>query len=254
MASTCASKAGERVAIVGQNGSGKSTLVRHFNGLLRPTAGSVTINGRPLGKRHVAELAREVGLAFQNPDRQIFAGKVRAEVAFGPRNLGRRGSELDAGVERGPRDRRADRRRGHEPVRPRLLPSQAARPRLDPRDGDADRYPRRADDRPGREGNQPGAADRRRPVGRGPDHHRDQSRHALRRRVVRARRRHAGRSDRPRRAAADCLRRRNRGRRWPRRTWSRRSPPGSAARLGLGEATPTEAALVSALAAQATGR
>ena len=91
---------GELVAIVGQNGSGKSTLVRHLNGLLRPTAGSVEINGRPVGRRHVAELAREVGLAFQNPDRQIFAGKVRAEVAFGPRNLGRRGAELDAVVER----------------------------------------------------------------------------------------------------------------------------------------------------------
>jgi energy-coupling factor transport system ATP-binding protein len=91
---------GELVAIVGQNGSGKSTLVRHLNGLLRPTAGSVAINGRPVGHRHVAELAREVGLAFQNPDRQIFAGKVRAEVAFGPRNLGRRGAELDAVVER----------------------------------------------------------------------------------------------------------------------------------------------------------
>jgi energy-coupling factor transport system ATP-binding protein len=91
---------GELVAIVGQNGSGKSTLVRHLNGLLRPTAGSVAINGRPVGRRHVAELAREVGLAFQNPDRQIFAGKVRAEVAFGPRNLGRRGAELDAVVER----------------------------------------------------------------------------------------------------------------------------------------------------------
>ena len=92
--------AGERVAIVGQNGSGKSTLVRHLNGLLRPAAGSVAINGRPVGRRHVAELAREVGLAFQNPDRQIFAGKVRAEVAFGPRNLGRRGADLDAVVER----------------------------------------------------------------------------------------------------------------------------------------------------------
>ena len=91
---------GELIAIVGQNGSGKSTLVRHLNGLLRPTAGSVAINGRPVGRRHVAELAREVGLAFQNPDRQIFAGKVRAEVAFGPRNLGRRGADLDAVVER----------------------------------------------------------------------------------------------------------------------------------------------------------
>ena len=90
---------GERLAIVGQNGSGKSTLVRHLNGLLRPTVGSVAINGRPIGRRHVAELAREVGLAFQNPDRQIFAGRVADEVAFGPRNLGKRGAELDRAVD-----------------------------------------------------------------------------------------------------------------------------------------------------------
>jgi energy-coupling factor transport system ATP-binding protein len=67
---------------------------------LRPTAGSVSINGRPIGRRHVADLAREVGLAFQNPDRQIFAGTVRAEVAFGPRNLGLSETERDAAVER----------------------------------------------------------------------------------------------------------------------------------------------------------
>jgi energy-coupling factor transport system ATP-binding protein len=90
----------ERVAIVGQNGSGKSTLVRQFNGLLRPTAGAVSINGRPTSGRHVAELAREVGLAFQNPDRQIFAGTVRAEVAFGPRNLGLGPADRDVAVER----------------------------------------------------------------------------------------------------------------------------------------------------------
>jgi energy-coupling factor transport system ATP-binding protein len=91
---------GERVVVVGQNGSGKSTLVRQFNGLLRPTSGQVSINGRPIGRRHVADLAREVGLAFQNPDRQIFAGTVRAEVAFGPRNLGLGETERDAAVER----------------------------------------------------------------------------------------------------------------------------------------------------------
>jgi energy-coupling factor transport system ATP-binding protein len=91
---------GERVVVVGQNGSGKSTLVRQFNGLLRPTSGQVSINGRPIGRRHVAELAREVGLAFQNPDRQIFAGTVRAEVAFGPRNLGLGQADKDAAVER----------------------------------------------------------------------------------------------------------------------------------------------------------
>jgi energy-coupling factor transport system ATP-binding protein len=88
-------EAGERVAIVGQNGSGKSTLIRHFNGLLRPTDGRVLLDGVDTAGRRVAELAAIVGLVFQDPDRQIFAGKVRDEVAFGPRNLGRRDEELE---------------------------------------------------------------------------------------------------------------------------------------------------------------
>ena len=90
--------AGERVAIVGQNGSGKSTLVRHFNGLLRATDGRVLIDGQEVGRRHVADLAHLVGISFQNPDRQIFSGKVRDEVAFGPRNLGLRGAQLEQRV------------------------------------------------------------------------------------------------------------------------------------------------------------
>jgi energy-coupling factor transport system ATP-binding protein len=90
---------GERVAIVGQNGSGKTTLVRHFNGLLRPTEGRVLVDGADAAGRRVAHLAATVGLAFQDPDRQIFAGKVRNEVAFGPRNLGRRGPELERAID-----------------------------------------------------------------------------------------------------------------------------------------------------------
>jgi energy-coupling factor transport system ATP-binding protein len=93
-------EAGTRVAIVGQNGSGKSTLVRQFNGLLRPTVGHVLVQGQLVGRRHVAELAREVGLAFQNPDRQIFSGKVRTEVAFGPANLGLAGDTLRSAIAR----------------------------------------------------------------------------------------------------------------------------------------------------------
>jgi ABC-type cobalt transport system, ATPase component len=89
---------GERVAIVGQNGSGKTTLIRHFNGLLRPTTGTVTVDGWDTRYKPVAALAALVGLAFQDPDKQIFAGSVEAEVAFGPRNLGRRGDELEAAV------------------------------------------------------------------------------------------------------------------------------------------------------------
>ena len=75
---------GESLAVVGQNGSGKSTLVRHLNGLLRPTAGRVLLDGVDIRRVHVARLAGLVGLAFQNPDRQLFAGHVSAEVEFGP--------------------------------------------------------------------------------------------------------------------------------------------------------------------------
>jgi len=90
---------GEGVALVGQNGSGKTTLVRHLNGLLRPTAGRVLVDGTDAARRTVAQLARDVGLVFQDPDRQIFAGSVRAEVEFGPRNVGLRGNELHAAVD-----------------------------------------------------------------------------------------------------------------------------------------------------------
>ena len=90
---------GEVVAIVGQNGSGKSTLVKHLNGLLRPTEGAVLLDGEPTVGRRVAHLAAHVGLVFQDPDSQIFAGRVWAEVSFGPRNLGLRGPELDAAVD-----------------------------------------------------------------------------------------------------------------------------------------------------------
>lgn len=91
--------AGSRVAIIGQNGSGKSTLVRHFNGLLRATEGSVLVDGRIVGRTHVADLARVVGISFQNPDRQIFSANVRTEVRFGPRNIGLRGADLDQRVD-----------------------------------------------------------------------------------------------------------------------------------------------------------
>jgi energy-coupling factor transport system ATP-binding protein len=90
--------AGATVAIVGQNGSGKSTLVRHLDGLLRPTEGRVLHDAADIADRRVAALAPTVGIVFQNPDRQIFAGKVGAEVAFGPRILGRPSAAVAAAV------------------------------------------------------------------------------------------------------------------------------------------------------------
>jgi energy-coupling factor transport system ATP-binding protein len=92
--------AGEVVAVVGQNGSGKSTMARLLNGLLRPTEGRVLHDGRDVAGERVAALAARVGIVFQNPDRQIFAGKVRDEVRFGPRILGRPDAEIDAAATR----------------------------------------------------------------------------------------------------------------------------------------------------------
>lgn len=79
---------GEAVAIVGQNGSGKTTLAKHLNGLLRPDAGSVEIEGSDIRPIAVGALARTVGFVFQNPDDQLFNRSVEREVAFGPHNLG----------------------------------------------------------------------------------------------------------------------------------------------------------------------
>ena len=86
--------AGESVAIIGQNGSGKTTLARHLDGLLRPSEGRVLYDGIDTAGRRTA------GMAFQDPDRQIFARRIRDEVAFGPRALGRPADAVAVAVER----------------------------------------------------------------------------------------------------------------------------------------------------------
>lgn len=80
---------GEIVALLGANGAGKSTLLRHGNGLLRSQKGNVQLLGQSIGRRPVAELARVVGLVMQQPARMLFAATVSAELAAGPRALGR---------------------------------------------------------------------------------------------------------------------------------------------------------------------
>lgn len=93
----------ERVALLGPNGAGKTTLVLHLNGVLGldggTQAGSVEVSGLPVTKEHLQEVRRRVGIVFQDPDDQLFMGTVRADVAFGPANLGLRGAALDARVE-----------------------------------------------------------------------------------------------------------------------------------------------------------
>jgi energy-coupling factor transport system ATP-binding protein len=81
-------KDGEFVAIMGQNGAGKSTLVKHFNGLLKPTIGTILIDGVETTKTSVATLARNVGFVFQNPDHQLFSETVEDEIAFALKNFG----------------------------------------------------------------------------------------------------------------------------------------------------------------------
>lgn len=95
--------AGERVALLGPNGAGKTTLVLHLNGVLHGGLGSVRVGGlevRPADREVLREIRRRVAIVFQDPDDQLFMPTVRDDVAFGPANLGVRGSELDERVQR----------------------------------------------------------------------------------------------------------------------------------------------------------
>jgi energy-coupling factor transporter ATP-binding protein EcfA2/sirohydrochlorin ferrochelatase len=85
---------GERVAVLGPNGAGKTTLVLQLNGMLEGGEGTISVGGLELGARTRAEVRRRVGIVFQDSDDQLFMPNVRADVAFGPANLGLRGEAL----------------------------------------------------------------------------------------------------------------------------------------------------------------
>lgn len=81
---------GQFIGIIGHTGSGKSTLIQHFNGLIKPTSGSIYYNGEDISDSdfNKKKLRSKVGLVFQYPEHQLFEVNVFEDVCFGPRNLG----------------------------------------------------------------------------------------------------------------------------------------------------------------------
>ena len=93
---------GEFIGMIGHTGSGKSTLIQHLNGLLKPTSGSVLFHGEDIWKdaRFTRSIRFKVGLVFQYPEYQLFEETVYRDIAFGPKNMGLTGKEIDARVRR----------------------------------------------------------------------------------------------------------------------------------------------------------
>jgi energy-coupling factor transport system ATP-binding protein len=90
---------GSYTAIIGHTGSGKSTLIQHVNGLLRPTAGTVEVDGQVITaetkNKQLVNLRQHVGIVFQFPESQLFAETVLQDVKFGPLNFGMSASEAE---------------------------------------------------------------------------------------------------------------------------------------------------------------
>lgn len=90
----------EYIGLIGHTGSGKSTLIQHFNGLLKPSGGSISVQGINLteGKPDLIKLRSKVGLVFQYPEYQLFEETVAKDIAFGPKNLGLSEDEINLRV------------------------------------------------------------------------------------------------------------------------------------------------------------
>jgi energy-coupling factor transport system ATP-binding protein len=91
---------GEYVAVIGHTGSGKSTLIQHLNGLLKPTSGSIMVDGVDVSAKNasVARVRKTIGMIFQYPEYQLFEETVYKDIAFGPKNLGVPEEEIDERV------------------------------------------------------------------------------------------------------------------------------------------------------------
>ena len=91
---------GEFIGIIGHTGSGKSTLMQHMNGLLKPTAGHVLLDGKDIwsDKALTRQSRFRVGLVFQYPEYQLFEETVYKDIAFGPKNMGLDKEEIDRRV------------------------------------------------------------------------------------------------------------------------------------------------------------
>lgn len=87
---------GELIGVIGHTGSGKSTLIQHFNALLKPTSGSIYVNGNDVwaDKSKIRQVRFSVGLCFQYPEYQLFEETVEKDIAFGPKNMGLSGEEI----------------------------------------------------------------------------------------------------------------------------------------------------------------
>lgn len=78
------------IGIIGHTGSGKSTMIQHINRLLKPTSGTVIVNGIDINGKDVSmqDIVKRVGIVFQYPEYQLFEDTVYKDVSFGPKNIG----------------------------------------------------------------------------------------------------------------------------------------------------------------------
>lgn len=92
----------EIIGIIGHTGSGKSTFIQHLNGLLKPTSGTVILNGKDIwskeNKKDIRNVRFAVGLCFQYPEHQIFEESIFKEIAFGPTQMGLSKDEIESRV------------------------------------------------------------------------------------------------------------------------------------------------------------